>query len=274
MKHGVAMFPIHDGIGPPDLARAAEERGFESLFFPEHTHIPASRESHFDPAGGELPRAYWNTLDPFVALTAAAGVTRELRLATGICLVAQRDPITTAKSVASLDVLSGGRFLFGIGAGWNREEMRNHGTDPDRRFRRMRENVQAMREIWTHDEASFAGEWTSFERIWAWPKPIQQPHPPILIGGAGPRVEDRVMAYGDEWLAEPEDGLEDRIARLLERATTEGHGDSIAVTVYGCEPGDAARWERAGAHRCVYWLPAADERSVVRELDDLAAVIS
>ncbi len=156
----------------------AEERGFESLLFPEHTHIPASRESPY-PGGGELPPEYSRTYDPFVALTAAAAATERLLIGTGICLVIERDPILTAKEVASLDKLSGGRFLFGVGAGWNREEMRNHGTDPAHRFSLMRERIEAMKAIWTQDEASYAGTHLNFERIWCWPKPEQQPHPPI-----------------------------------------------------------------------------------------------
>src|ERR671936_1276605 len=184
MRFGVAMFPTDYSMEPAELARMAEERGFESLFFPEHTHIPASRRTPYPP-GGELPDEYSHTLDPFVALTAAAAATERLRIGTGICLVVERDPIVTAKEVASLDRLSGGRFLFGVGAGWNREEMANHGTDPRRRHELMRERVEAMKAIWTEDEASYHGRYVDFDRIWAWPKPLQRPHPPVIVGGNG-----------------------------------------------------------------------------------------
>src|SRR5919201_4329778 len=199
MDFGLAIFPTDYAISPPDLGRMAEERGFESLWFPEHTHIPASRETPW-PGGGELPREYSHTLDPFVALSAAAVATERLLLATGICLVVERDPITTAKEVSSLDQLSGGRFLFGVGAGWNVEEMENHGTDPGQRFDVMHERVEAMKVIWTQDEASYNGRFVNFDRIWSWPKPAQRPHPPIIVGGNGRRVLERVVAYGDEWM--------------------------------------------------------------------------
>jgi probable F420-dependent oxidoreductase len=166
MKFGIAMFPTDYAVEPATLGRLVEERGFDSLWFPEHTHIPVSRKTPY-PAGGDLPRAYSHTYDPFVALAAAAAATERLKLATGICLVIERDPITTAKEVASLDRLSGGRFLFGIGAGWNREEMENHGTDPDRRFGLMRERVEAMKAIWTNEEAEYHGKQVDFGPIWS-----------------------------------------------------------------------------------------------------------
>jgi len=196
MNFGVTIFPTRYSIGPAELARAVEERGFESLFVPEHTHIPTSRRSPW-PGGPDLPDEYRETLDPFLALTAAAGVTERLLLGTGICLVVERDPITTAKEVATLDLLSGGRFLFGIGGGWNREEMEHHGTDPARRFAVMRERVLAMKEIWTHDVAEFHGEHVDLDPLWQWPKPVQQPHPPVLVAGNGPGTLARVLEYGD-----------------------------------------------------------------------------
>src|SRR5215210_2976375 len=199
MDFGLAIFPTDYTLEPVELGQLAEERGFESLWFPEHTHIPASRETPW-PGGSELPKEYWHTYDPFVALSAVAQVTERLKLATGICLVVERDPIITAKEVASLDRLSGGRFLFGVGAGWNREEMENHGTDPDRRFGLMRERVEAMKAIWTSDEASYHGRHVNFDRIWADPKPVQKPHPPVLVGGNADKTLDRVVSYGDEWL--------------------------------------------------------------------------
>src|SRR4029079_18247557 len=187
-----------DAIAPADVARLAEERGHESLFFPEHTHIPASRQSPW-PGGRELPRKYAHTFDLFVAVTAAVAATTRLRVGSRICLVIERDPITTAKEVASVDYLSGGRFEFGVGAGWNREEMANHGTDPRRRMAVLRARVEGRKEIWTSGEASYAGEYVNFERIWSWPKPAQRPHPPVLVGGDGPTVFDRVLTFGDAW---------------------------------------------------------------------------
>jgi probable F420-dependent oxidoreductase len=198
MEFGVGYFPTHDAVGPGEVARMAEQRGFESLFFAEHTHIPASRESPY-PAGGELPRMYSHTYDLFVAVTAALLATSRLRVGSGICLVIERDPIVTAKEVASVDHISGGRFEFGVGAGWNREEMRNHGTDPRTRMRLFQERIEAMRVIWTEEEATYHGEFVNFDRIWSWPKPVQRPHPKVLVGGGGATVEDRVLAFGDAW---------------------------------------------------------------------------
>jgi probable F420-dependent oxidoreductase len=275
MNFGVAIFPTESVQPPAELARMAEERGFECLLFPEHTHIPASRESPY-PGGGELPSWYSRPFDPFVALSAAAAATERLLIGTGICLVIERDPIITAKEVASVDVLSGGRFLFGIGAGWNVEEMRNHGTEASRRFGVMRERVEAMKAIWTEDEASYSGRYVGFERIWSWPKPVQKPHPPVLVGGNGPRVLDRVLAYGDEWMpnrADPEE-LAGRILELRARATDAGR-DPIPVTVVGASP-DAAeieRFSRAGVDRVVVWLPQENGGEVERGLDRYVAAM-
>ncbi|MEA2478933.1 MAG: hypothetical protein QOJ07_855 [Thermoleophilaceae bacterium] len=273
---GIAIFPTGYSIAPAELARLAEERGFESLFFPEHTHIPASRATPY-PAGGELPREYSQTYDPFVGLAQAAAVTTTLKVATGICLMVERDPITTAKEVASLDALSGGRFLFGVGAGWNREEMQNHGTDPDRRFGLLRERVEAMKAIWTEDEASYHGRQVDFDRIWSWPKPAQKPHPPILVGGNGPKVIDRVVRWGDEWLPNRIGADADMIARfdeLQERASAAGRGP-IPVTLYGTprDPERIARLAEAGVHRFVFWLPSADREQIEPLLDERAALL-
>ena len=183
MDFGVMMFPTEYSVAPDELAEMVEQRGYESLFFPEHTHIPASRATPY-PAGGE-PREYWHTYDPFIALTAAAAATERLRIATGICLVVERDPITTAKEVASLDQLSGGRLLFGVGAGWNLEEMANHGTDGSRRFGVLRERIEAMKQIWGEEEASYHGEHVDFDAIWSFPKPLQRPHPPFSWAATG-----------------------------------------------------------------------------------------
>jgi probable F420-dependent oxidoreductase len=267
VKHGVAIFETDEGIAPDELARQAEELGFESLFFPDHTHIPAARSSAA-PRGGELPREYSHLLDLFVALTAAASATTTLRLGTGLCLVVERDPIVTAKSVATLDFVSGGRVLFGVGAGWNHEEMQNHGTDPSRRFALMRERVEAIKTIWTNDEASYEGEFVRFGRIWSWPKPVQKPHPPVMIGGNGTHVVSRVLAYGDEWIPEPEEGLPDRIRELGRRADAVGR--EIPITVYGVRVEDVEMYGAAGAHRCVHWLPPRDAKQTMSRLRDLA----
>ena len=264
MKFGVGIFPTREVQSPGEIARMAEERGFECLLFPEHTHIPASRESAW-PGGSELPGYYARTYDPFVACTAAAAATERLLIGTGICLVIERDPIVTAKEVASVDALSGGRFLFGVGAGWNVEEMGNHGTDASRRFGVMRERIEAMKAIWTEDEASYSGKYVNFDRIWCWPKPAQKPHPPVMVGGSGPSVFDRVLAFGDEWMPNrlSDEDLAARIAELGVRASEAGRG-RIPVTVVGF-PADAARIEavaRIGVDRIVFWLPQEGPEAV------------
>ena len=271
MEFGIGYFPTHDAVGPGDVARIVEEHGHESLFFAEHTHIPAGRESPY-PGGGELPRKYSHTYDPFVALTAAAAATSRLRIGTGICLVIERDPIVTAKEVASLDHLSGGRFEFGVGAGWNREEMRNHGTDPRRRMRIMHERIDAMKAIWTQDEASYDGEFVSFERIWSWPKPAQRPHPPVLVGGNGPTVLDRVLAFGDAWF--PNFGRERDLGRIDElRARADRPIDVMAMGV----PAHAAVLDglrEAGVRRVVHWIPSAGLSGVETALARWEAAIA
>jgi probable F420-dependent oxidoreductase len=276
MRFGLAIFPTEYSIDPDEVARMAEERGFESLFFPEHTHIPTSRRTPYPP-GGELPEEYSHTLDPFVALTAAAAVTERLLVATGICLIVQRDPIITAKEVASIDQVSGGRFLFGVGAGWNEEEMENHGTDPRRRFGLMRERIEAMKEIWTSDEAEYHGRYVDFDSVWAWPKPVQQPHPPILVGGNGRTVHERVIAYGDEWFPNrmgDEEKFRARISKLQSRAREAGR-DGIPVTLQ-LAPESAEEippYAEAGVHRCVYYLPSAGRDEVEPRLDRLATLV-
>jgi probable F420-dependent oxidoreductase len=264
MQFGLSMFLTDETIAPVALGRAAEDAGFEALFVPEHTHIPASRESAW-PGGHELPREYSHTLDPFVALSAIAATTERLRVGTGIALIVERDPITLAHEAATLDHVSGGRFELGVGAGWNLEEMRNHGTDPATRFRVMRERVLAMREIWTREEASYHGEFVDFDRIWSWPKPVQQPHLPVLVGGTGPRVLDRVLEYGDAWFPNMRDldELAARIAELQGRAAEAGR-ERIPVTYFGARDPDDAMVEKmaaAGVDRVLFMLPplGADE---------------
>jgi probable F420-dependent oxidoreductase len=272
---GVSYFPTDESIEPAALARLAEERGFESVFVTEHTHIPASRETPY-PSGGELPREYSHTYDPFVALTAVAAATERIKLGTGICLIVERDPIVTAKEVASLDQLSGGRFLFGVGAGWNREEMENHGTDPRRRFAVMRERVEAMKALWTEDEAEYHGDYVDFDPVWSFPKPAQQPHPPVIVGGTGKKVLDRVVAFGDEWMPNrtPIDELGGRIEELQRKARDAGR-DEIPVSQFGGprDPDELKRYEEAGVGRVFLRLASDEPDEVERRLDELAKLI-
>jgi probable F420-dependent oxidoreductase len=271
MNFGVYMFPTEYAINVVELGRALEERGFESLFVPEHTHIPTSRRSPW-PGGADLPEEYKHTLDPFVALAAVATATSRLLVGTGICLVVERDPVTTAKEVASLDLLSGGRFLFGVGGGWNREEMENHGTDPRTRFRLLRERVLAMKAIWTEGEAEFHGEFVDFDPLWSWPKPVQRPHPPVLVGGNGPGVLDRVLEFGDGWMPNPSRGrIRDGMAELARRAEEAGRGP-IPVTVFGArpEPKTVEDYRDMGADRCLFTVPPRPAGEVLPLLDGLA----
>jgi probable F420-dependent oxidoreductase len=271
METGVAIFSTQDSVPPGALATLVEERGHESLFFPEHSHIPAERTTPY-PGGSELPYQYSHTYDLFVALAAAATTTSRLRIGSGVCLVIQRDPIITANEVASVDVLSGGRFEFGVGAGWNREEMANHGTDPRHRMAVLRERVEAMKEIWTKDEASYAGEYVNFERIWSWPKPAQRPHPPVIVGGNGPTVLDRVLSFGDAWMPNyaPE-GILERARELRDRAER-----PIELMVMGipADPKVLDTYEQAGFRRAVRWLPTAGRGPVERALDEFESAIA
>ncbi|MCH7523220.1 MAG: LLM class F420-dependent oxidoreductase [Chloroflexi bacterium] len=274
MTHfGLQMFPTDYSIQPVELAKAAEERGFESLFFPEHTHIPTSRKTPY-PGMGDLPKEYWHAHDPFVALAAAAAVTSRIKLATGICLIIERDPITTAKEVASLDMISGGRFIFGVGAGWNVEEMENHGTDPNSRWKLMRDRVLAMKTIWTNDDAEHHGKFVDFDPIWSWPKPVQKPHPPILVGGYGPHTLNRVVEYGDGWLPlMPPPVLSQQIPELNRLAEKAGRGP-IPVTAYGV-PGEkevVEKYLEVGVERCVFWLPSEPPEQTLPTLDRLAEI--
>jgi probable F420-dependent oxidoreductase len=264
MDFGVSYFPTDESIEPAELARMAEERGFESVFATEHTHIPASRETAY-PAGGELPREYWRIYDPFVALTTMAAATERIRIGTAICLVIQRDPILLAKEVASLDRLSGGRFIFGVGAGWNLEEMRDHGTDPKRRFAIMRERIEACKAMWTEEEASYHGRYVDFDRIVVRPAPLQEPHPPILVGGNGPTVHERVLAFGDAWFPNripPDDQMIARIEELQGLAQEAGRGEiPVTLQIPPRDPAVIEVYERAGVTRAVHMLRAEDAAS-------------
>jgi probable F420-dependent oxidoreductase len=275
MHKGVSIFPTDASISPADLARACEERGFESLWFAEHSHIPASRKTPF-PGGGDLPKMYYDVMDPFVCLASAATVTRRLKVATGVCLLVQRDPIQTAKQVASLDRISNGRFLFGIGGGWNAEEMANHGTSFDRRFRLLRERVEAMKAIWTQEKAEYHGELVEFDPIFAWPKPVQKPHPPIHVGGAFPAAARRAIRYGDGWvpILGPE-AMARQISAFRAMASEAGRDPaSLEVSLYGFRV-DADHFRRArdaGADRVVFFAPPFAGGEALRWLDAAAAL--
>ncbi len=278
MDYGVVMFPTEYAMAPDDLARALEERGFESVWFPEHTHIPASRQSPW-PGGGELPREYWSSYDPFVALMAAGAATKRLRLGTGICLVIERDPIVTAKAVATLDRLSGGRVLFGIGGGWNAEEMANHGTEFKARWRVLRERVLAMKAIWTNKEASFQGEHVRFDRIWADPKPLQQPHPPVIIGGDGATTFDRVAEFGDGWMPimRGDKNPLERLPELHARLKQAGRDPKSApVSLFFAQPKREFLdgLVKQGVSRAIFGLPSEPRDKILPRLDAYAKVMS
>ena len=272
MKIGVYYFPTDYGIDPGELGAALEERGFESLFVCEHTHIPASRLSPF-PGGGELPKRYSHTHDPFVALAFAAARTKRLLLGTGVCLVPQRDAIVTAKSVASLDRLSGGRFLFGIGGGWNVEEMENHGARYPTRFRLMQERVLAMRQLWTQEEASFHGEFVNFDKVWMHPKPLG--HVPVLLGGETDHTLRRVVAFCDGWFPRAGAGFDPAaaVARLRAAAAQAGRDPATLTTTVFRAPADAAAlagYAAGGIDRVLLEVPDLDRDGILRRLDELA----
>jgi probable F420-dependent oxidoreductase len=278
MKIGISMFVTDYSMNPGALGAAVEERGFESLWMPEHTHIPTSRASPWG-GGPELPQYYKETLDPFMALTAAAMTTKRIKLATGICLVVERDPIHTAKQVASIDYLSGGRFIFGIGGGWNAEEMASHGTKFESRFALMRERVEAMKAIWYNDVAEYHGAVGDFGPMWCWPKPVQKPHPPILLGGAFPYGARRAIAYGDGWM--PIGGREQDpidIGNRFRQMLAEHGRDpaSMPMTVFGAAHDRSLldRFRDAGMDRAVLLLPTAGREATLAKLDQLAALTS
>jgi probable F420-dependent oxidoreductase len=271
MRFGISTFITDEGIRPDVLGRALEERGFTSLFIAEHSHIPVSRESPY-PGGGDLPRKYYRTLDPFVALTAVAGATTRLVLGTGIVLLPQRDLIHTANEVASLDVVSDGRVAFGVGVGWNREEMRNHGTDPATRGALMDEQLAALKRIWTTEQAEFHGEHVDFEPIYLWPKPVQQPHPPIYVGGESPAALRRLVRYGDAWL--PRGGTPpSEITRVRGWLADQGR-DQVPFTVFGAgtDEKQLRGFVEAGVDEITLSLETLPEDETLRSLDALAAV--
>ena len=277
MHVGVFYFPTDYGIEAGELGAALEARGFESLFVCEHTHIPVSRRSPF-PGGGELPKRYIHTYDPFVALSFAAAATRRLRLGTGICLVPQHDTMNLAKSVASLDRLSGGRFEFGIGGGWNVEEMENHGASYATRFKLMEERVQAMKALWTQEEAEYHGEFVNFDPVWMYPKPAQRPHPPILLGGETDHTLRRVARFCDGWFPRAGKGFDPAVMMGRLRAAAEAAGRdpaSLTATLFRA-PTDAAglaACRQAGMHRVLLEVPDLSRDEILATLDRYAPLL-
>lgn len=275
MRVGVFYFPTDYGIHPGELGKALEDRGFESLWVCEHTHIPTSRKSPF-PGGGELPKRYSHTHDPFVALSFAAASTKNLRLGTGILLVPQHDPIVTAKSVASLDQLSGGRLELGVGGGWNVEEMEHHGAKYETRFKLMSERILAMKELWTKEEAEFHGEFVNIEKSWSWPKPVQKPHPPILHGGETDYTLKRIVQYCDGWFprARPDTDPREFVGRLRQAAGTARDWSTLSITVFRA-PSDAkklAAYREAGINRVLLEVPDLDRDGILKHLDSIASL--
>jgi len=247
MDFGASMFMTDYCIPAAELGRALEERGFESLWNPEHSHIPLSRKTPF-PGGGDVPKMYYDAMDPFVTLTAAAVATKKLKLGTGVCLVIQRDTIQTAKLVASIDQVSGGRFLFGIGGGWNQDEMEDHGTVFATRFKKMREQIEAMKAVWTESKPEYHGELVDFPPMMTWPKPVQKPHPPVILGGMFPHAARRALRYGDGWiphLRRPQyEDVTDTLPQFRELAAEIGRDPAeVPVTVWGV-PEDLDRLKR------------------------------
>jgi probable F420-dependent oxidoreductase len=278
MRVGICYFPTDYGIDIRELARAAEERGFDSLLLPEHTHIPISRRTPF-PGGGELPKAYSHTHDPFVALSFAAAATTKILLGTGICLIPQRDPIVTAKCVASLDQLSNGRFVFGIGGGWNVDEMQNHGARYETRFKLMRERILAMKALWTQQEAAFHGEMVNFDPVWLYPKPKQQPHPPILLGGSSDHTLKRVVEFCDGWLpiGRPGFNAKEAVARLRQAAAVAGRDFStLSISVFAAPADEAvlAEYRELGIQRAILAVPDQTRDEIMGVLDQYARLLA
>jgi len=272
-RFGVAFFPTDYSIQPVELAKALEERELDSLYVTEHTHIPASRKSPW-PGGSELPQEYWHTHDPFVALAAAAAVTEKLRLGTGICLVVERDPIQLAKEVASLDMISGGRVVLGVGAGWNREEMENHGVPFDKRWAVVREKVLAMKAIWSQDEPEFHGEFVDFDKLWSWPKPVQPGGPKVMVGAQSRWTWERVAEYGDGWMPIAiRGGLEEGMADLRAACDAAGRDfDALEKPIFAApaKPEAAKQLIEAGFTELAFSLPSVPSEKALPLLDRFA----
>ena len=276
MDFGASMFMTDYSMAAADLGRALEERGFESLWNPEHSHIPLTRKTPF-PGGGDLPKMYYDAMDPFVTLTAAAAVTKKLKLGTGVCLVIQRDTIQTAKLVASLDQVSNGRFLFGIGGGWNQDELEDHGTVHATRFKKMREQVEAMKAIWTENKPEYHGEIVEFPPMMTWPKPVQKPHPPVIVGGAFPHAARRAIRYGDGWIPTSRYGdITDYMPPYKQMLSEAGRSlDDVPLTLFGIGPdADAVkRYREMGVARVVAGLPSEPADKILPLLDRWAEII-
>lgn len=272
MEFGIGYFPTHDAVSPGAFARLVQDRGHESLFFAEHTHIPASRESAY-PGGGELPDVYYKTLDPFVTLAAAAAVTSKIELFTGIALLIQRDPITTAKEAASIDQISGGRFVFGVGAGWNIEELRDHGTDPKTRGSLLDERIEAIKALWTNEPAEYHGKYVDFESSYSRPKPVQTPHPPIYVGGNSDATVKRIIRHQAGWISNPfpAEDLKKRIDQLRD-----GAGHDVPLAQFGT-PQDPEYWravEELGFGQVALILPSVPRDESLKLLDEYAALVA
>jgi len=274
---GLTMFATDQVMRPDDFARAAEERGFVSLYVPEHTHIPVSRRTPPPSGDAVLPDYYKRPFDPFVAMAMAAAATERLRVGTGICLVAQRDPIVTAKAVASLDHLSGGRFVFGVGFGWNADEIEDHGIEMRRRRDVAREHLLAMQRLWADDEASFEGEYVHLPPSWSWPKPTQKPWPPVLIGGAaGPKLFAHVAEYADGWIPIGGAGVREALPQLHRAMEAAGRDPAtVRVIPFGTipDPGKLDYYASIGIDEVVLRVPAGDHDTVVPALDEYSKLV-
>ena len=277
MKFGTMIYSTDYAMRPDTFAVACEERGFESVWLPEHTHIPASRQSPF-PGGGDLPQDYWHLLDPLIGLTAAAIATDNIKLATGVCLITERDPIVLAKEVATLDLLSNGRFIFGIGAGWNAEEMENHGTAFGERWKVLEDRIEAMQACWTQEDSEYHGKHANFDAIWSWPKPVQTPHPPIVMGAASPWGRERVARYCNGWVPLPAQmqNIDEEIADLNARLERHGRSpDEIEISFFWApeDAGELKRFEDLGVDRAILACPAQGDDETLRVLDQHAALM-
>ncbi len=279
LNFGASMFFTDYSMAPGELGKALEERGFESVWAPEHSHIPLSRKTPF-PGGGDLPKKYYDAMDPFVTLTMAAAATKKLKVGTGVCLVAQRDPIQTAKLVASIDQVSGGRFLFGIGNGWNRDEMENHGTVFESRHKLAREKVEAMKAIWTQSKAEYHGEFVNFDPMMTWPKPVQKPHPPVIVGGAFPYSARRAIRYGDGWIPQASRGAYSEIADMIpefRKMATEAGRDASKIEITVWFPKKDAdlmkRYQDLGVSRVVFNLESEKADAILPVIDSWATLM-
>jgi probable F420-dependent oxidoreductase len=272
VRFGIATFVTDEGIRPAPLGRALEERGFDSVFLAEHSHIPTSRESPY-PGGGDLPRVYYRTLDPFVTLAAMADATTDLLLGTGIALLPQRDIIHTANETASVDLVSGGRLVFGVGAGWNREEMRDHGVEPKKRGPLMTEQLAALKELWTSEEAEYHGEHVDIPSTFCWPKPVQRPHPPIYLGGESEAALNRLAEHGDGWLPRGHTTVDE--IRDVRRSLADRGKPDVPTTLFAgpTDPDRLGPYVDSGElERITFMLPTRPEDKTLSILDDYAAV--